>query len=191
MEYCEGGNLWELVTETKITDQEMVTIMIQLFKAIKHIHSINMIHTNIRLENILLVKKGECSIKLTGFGNAKRPGTFIEKDLGKNVHTPIYMPPEMIESKGKDCSYDFSADIWSMGVVMYILCYNKSPFFSSDGRPNSSEMRKRIKNGDYEINQGNIRTVEVKNLITRMLVVDKYRRIKIDDILKTKWFIQT
>lgn len=110
-----------------------------------YLHDINIAHRDIKLENILCttVDDENCVYKLGDFGFAKRP----ERNhlMESPCCTPFYAPPEVLSRE----RYDKSCDMWSLGVVMYILLSGYPPFYSMKGLPFSPGMQQRITTGLY------------------------------------------
>lgn len=95
------------------------------------------------------------------------------------------MAPEVL---GSD-RYDISCDIWSLGVIMYILCCGYPPFYSTHGQPISPGMKRRIKAGEYAFPDAEWSRVsqEAKDLIAGMLETIPEKRSTIDDIVNSNW----
>ena len=88
-------------------------------------HAKDIVHRDIKPENILIDNVDELYIKLTDFGFA----TYVQKqDLDEVLGSPIYMPPEIVKHQ----KYNSQVDIWSAGVVAYVLLTGRPPFFGSD-----------------------------------------------------------
>ena len=100
-------------------------------------------------------------------------------------YTPYYVAPEVL---GSD-RYDISCDIWSLGVIMYILCCGYPPFYSTHGQPISPGMKRRIKAGEYAFPDAEWSRVsqEAKDLIAGMLETIPEKRSTIDDIVNSNW----
>lgn len=88
--------------------------------------------------------------------------------------------------------YDKSCDIWSLGVIMYILLCGFPPFYSNHGLAISPGMKKRIRSGQYEFPNPEWENVskDAKDLIRGMLKTDPHARLSIDDVIKNKWIAQ-
>jgi serine/threonine protein kinase len=102
-------------------------------------------------------------------------------------YTPYYVPPEILRFQ----KYDISCDIWSLGVIMYILCCGYPPFYSTHGKRISPGMEKRIKLGKYEFPENEWANVsnEAKSLIDEMLETAPERRLTIDKIMRSKFIL--
>jgi serine/threonine protein kinase len=120
-------------------------------------------------------------IKLTDFGFAKE----VNLGLVTPCYTPYYVAPEVLGSE----RYDISCDIWSLGVIMYILCCGYPPFYSTHGQPISPGMKKRIKAGEYTFPDAEWSRVsqDAKSLISGMLETVPEKRSTIVDIMRSSW----
>lgn len=105
--------------------------------------------------------------------------------LLNSSYTPYYVAPEVLGSE----RYDISCDIWSLGVIMYILCCGYPPFYSTHGQPISPGMKRRIKAGEYAFPEAEWSRVskEAKDLIAGMLETIPERRSTIEDIMRSDW----
>ncbi|XP_050479845.1 MAP kinase-activated protein kinase 2 isoform X3 [Bombus huntii] len=125
-------------------------------------------------------------LKLTDFGFAKE--THMKDTLQTPCYTPYYVAPEVLGPE----KYDKSCDIWSLGVIMYILLCGFPPFYSNHGLAISPGMKKRIRLGQYDFpapEWSNVST-EAKNLIKGMLCTDPAQRLQIDEVMRNKWIAQ-
>lgn len=127
MEACEAGDLLSYVRRRKKLEAPLARhIFKQIVYGLGYVHSKGIIHRDVKLENILMDSKG--NIKLSGFGISKilQPD---EKFPREKFGTLAYMAPEMVSNKGR---YNHSVDIWSLGVVLYVMIYGKFPFNGRD-----------------------------------------------------------
>lgn len=99
------------------------------------------------------------------------------------------MPPEILLFE----KYDISCDIWSLGVIMYILCCGYPPFYSYNGDPISPGMKKRIKKGQYDFPDSDWLQVseEAKDLISGMLETVPEQRLNIDQVMQSRWMLNS
>lgn len=122
-EYLEGGELFDYISQRKTMNEETVCIIMeQLLSAVHYLHKKNIVHRDLKPENLLLAQKGDPSlIKLIDFGTSKRfnKGEIFKVPLG----TCYYVAPEVIKRQ-----YDSKADVWSCGIIMYILLCGYPPF---------------------------------------------------------------
>ncbi|KAF6041032.1 MAPKAPK2 [Bugula neritina] len=148
MECMEGGELFTSIqarADNAFTEREAAAIMRDIVEAIAFLHHLDIAHRDLKPENLLYTKKGPGAVlKLTDFGFAKYTGS--DKSLTTPCYTPYYVAPEVLGPE----KYDKSCDMWSLGVIMYILLCGYPPFYSNHGQPISPGMKKRIRNGQYE-----------------------------------------
>lgn len=188
MECMEGGELFAKISErlTPFTEQEVAKIMHQICTAVKHLHSQSIAHRDLKPENLLLTEQNDAIsiIKLTDFGFAKE----VNLGLVTPCYTPYYVAPEVLGS----VKYDISCDIWSLGVIMYILCCGYPPFYSTHGQPISPGMKRRIKAGEFAFPENEWSRVsdDAKNLIKGMLETMPEKRFTIDEIMRSTWISQ-
>lgn len=167
MEHCRGGELFDDIMKLKkYSEHECAQIMRQLLSCISYLHSINVVHRDLKPENILFDEKSDfMNIKLIDFGSAE---FFSKKPLSESIGTPYYVPPEVLQG-----NYTEKCDLWSTGVILYILIVGVPPF---DG-PSSKEIFKKISAGSYDKTSAAWKNAspEVKDLIENLLVSEAYR----------------
>ena len=144
MEYYEGGTLKQYIQDNKnkINEEKARIIIKQLLNALSYLHYVcDICHRDIKPENIMLLKKDDINtIKLLDFGLSS--DSFESKSYMENCGTLIYMAPEQINN----ISYSKIVDIWSVGIVLYMLLNNgKNPFYTPG--ENSEEIINRITKG--------------------------------------------
>merc|ERR1712038_515838 len=188
MEIMEGGELFSRIQEKKsFTEKEAAEIVKDICLAVKFLHDCNVAHRDLKPENLLYSAKGSSGIlKLTDFGFAKE--TMITNQLQTPCYTPYYVAPEVLGPE----KYDKSCDIWSLGVIMYILICGYPPFYSHHGKPISPGMKRRIRSGQYEFPKPEWTKVsdECKNLIKICLKTDPDERPNIDQVIESPWISQ-
>ena len=184
MEYIAGDNLFKVLTDQKdfkFTERAISKIMICLLKAVLFLHHNGIIHRDIKPENIVFLEIGNFNaLKLIDFGLSIQQNA--HKD-NRRVGTPYYMAPEMIMG-----NFNYASDVWSIGVILYVMVNGKQPFRGKS----KAEVFERIKNGDYDKNRLNKSkcSLEVKDLIRKMLVIEFDKRITLECALEHGWFKQ-
>lgn len=188
MECMEGGELFSRIQEKQaFNEREAAELMKDICIAVKFLHDMNIAHRDLKPENLLYSRKDHLGVlKLTDFGFAKE--THIQNTLQTPCYTPYYVAPEVLGPE----KYDKCCDIWSLGVIMYILLCGFPPFYSNHGLAISPGMKKRIRSGQYEFPNPEWENVskDAKDLIRGMLKTDPHQRLTIDDVIKNKWIAQ-
>ncbi|XP_077582160.1 MAP kinase-activated protein kinase 3 [Stigmatopora nigra] len=191
MECMEGGELFSRIQargDQAFTEKEASGIMRDIGTAIEFLHSINIAHRDIKPENLLYTSKNSNGIlKLTDFGFAKE--TTQHNPLQTPCYTPYYVAPEVLGPE----KYDKSCDMWSLGVIMYILLCGFPPFYSNTGQAISPGMKKRIRLGQYEFPNPEWAEVsqEGKGLIHQLLKTDPNERMTISQFMNHPWISQS
>uniref|UniRef100_U3JCS7 non-specific serine/threonine protein kinase n=1 Tax=Ficedula albicollis TaxID=59894 RepID=U3JCS7_FICAL len=148
LQILDGGELFSRIQDRgdqAFTEREASEIMKSIGEAIQYLHSINIAHRDVKPENLLYTsKRPNAVLKLTDFGFAKE--TTTHNSLATPCYTPYYVAPEVLGPE----KYDKSCDMWSLGVIMYILLCGYPPFYSNHGLAISPGMKKRIRMGQYE-----------------------------------------
>ncbi|CAH2101810.1 unnamed protein product [Euphydryas editha] len=191
MECMDGGELFQRIQDNRegaFTERQAAEIMHSICVAVRHLHDSNIAHRDIKPENLLYTSmEPNAILKLTDFGFAKE--TLTQADtLQTPCYTPYYVAPEVLGPE----KYDKSCDIWSLGVVMYILLCGFPPFYSNHGLAISPGMKKRIRLGQYDFPEPEWSNVssEAKNLIRGMLSVDPAKRLTIHQVMASPWVRQ-
>ena len=183
MEFLEGGELFDAITSIgSFTEESACQVMKQLLSAIYYLHSNNIVHRDLKPENVMLLQKpenGNYHIKLIDFGTAKifKPG----KKMNKFIGTSYYIAPEVLKEK-----YDEKCDVWSCGIILYILLCGYPPF---NGNTNV-EIFHAIQNQSplFAGEEWDDITSEAKELIKLMLRKNPNERWNAEQCLKHKWF---
>lgn len=182
-EFCEGGELFDIIQKAGHLEEEFAaTLMYQIFSAVFYCHCINIIHRDLKPENILLekeMKNGYSRIKIIDFGTAK---IFEKNSIQRRViGSRYYIAPEVLSKK-----YNEKCDLWSCGVILYIMLSGVPPFWGDT----SEEIFEKIKIGEYEMfgkEWGKV-SLHAKDLIRQLLVKDPAKRISAEEALNHEWF---
>ncbi|XP_036075267.1 MAP kinase-activated protein kinase 3 isoform X1 [Rousettus aegyptiacus] len=190
MECMEGGELFSRIQERgdqAFTEREAAEIMRDIGMAIQFLHSQNIAHRDVKPENLLYTSKGKDSVlKLTDFGFAKET---TQNALQTPCYTPYYVAPEVLGPE----KYDKSCDMWSLGVIMYILLCGFPPFYSNTGQAISPGMKRRIRLGQYGFPNPEWSEVseDAKQLIRLLLKTDPTERLTIAQFMNHPWINQS
>lgn len=178
MECLEGGELFHRVTERrKFSEKDAAEAAFQMLLAVNYIHTHGIVHRDIKLENFLYEKKDNNHLKLIDFGFSKiwDPNTKMALSCG----TLAYVAPEVLEK-----SYTSKCDLWSLGVVIFILLVGYMPFAGSE-----SHQVEMIKAGKCTYRKDSWAKVskEASDFVAKMLIVDPKKRLSAEDALKDQW----
>mmetsp|Transcript_24756 Transcript_24756/g.58118 ORF Transcript_24756/g.58118 Transcript_24756/m.58118 type:complete len:366 (-) Transcript_24756:870-1967(-) len=176
-----GGELFDrIVQKSYYNEKEARDTCMILFSAIHHCHKMKVAHRDLKPENLLLTSENDDSdIKIADFGFAKR--VTKPKSLTTQCGTPGYVAAEILEGK----PYDTQADMWSIGVIVYILLGGYPPFIESNQRT----LFRKIRKGQYEFHEeywGQV-SEDAKDLIRNLLTVDPDDRFDSNTALANKW----
>ncbi|XP_051965005.1 MAP kinase-activated protein kinase 2b [Xyrauchen texanus] len=187
MECMEGGELFCRLKERgdqAFTEREASEIMRSIGEAVEFLHGNDIAHRDLKPENLLYTsKRPDAQLKLTDFGFAKE--TTTSNCLTTPCYTPYFVAPEVLGPE----KYDKSCDMWSLGVIMYLLLCGYPPFYSNHGWPMSPGMTTRIRNGMYEFPNPEWSEVseEAKQLICHLLKTDPTERMTITEFMNHPW----
>uniref|UniRef100_A0A8C3YUH3 non-specific serine/threonine protein kinase n=1 Tax=Catagonus wagneri TaxID=51154 RepID=A0A8C3YUH3_9CETA len=174
-EFAKNGEMFDYLTSHgHLSESEARKKFWQILSAVEYCHSHHIVHRDLKTENLLL--DGNMDIKLAdfGFGNFYKSGEPLSTWCG----SPPYAAPEVFEGKEYEGP---QLDIWSLGVVLYVLVCGSLPF---DG-PSLPALRQRVLEGRFRIPFFMSRDCET--LIRRMLVVDPAKRIGMAQIRQHRW----
>ena len=180
-EYCKGGELFDIISKKRnFSEKEACIIMEQLLSGICYSHKNGIVHRDLKPENILLEDKSRnLEIKIVDWGYATQMKQ--RERLHEMDGISYYIAPEVLEG-----DYDEKCDIWSCGVILYILLCGYAPFYGE----NDKEIYNQVLKGEYDFPKEEWQNVseEAKNLVQKMLEKDTKKRITALDALQDKWF---
>ena len=196
MEYINGGNLFSFVKKRRKLSEKISRFLFrQIILGLKYIHSQNIVHRDIKLENILIDLNN--TIKICDFGIGKilsSPDELLYDQCG----TPMYMAPEILKCN-KDHGYKgFPVDIWSAGIALYIMLSGVLPFsvkneidsFLGDKRDKNQERSLALRNAIIHNEPKKIKKISkyAQDLLNGLLNKDPNNRLTCDEILNHPWF---
>lgn len=169
------------------TEDEARHVITQVLRAVRHMHAHNVVHRDLKLENILLSDDGDApSVKLIDFGLAR----FRESSapLRTICGSPLYIAPEILEletSANDDESYTTACDMWSVGVILFALLSGYSPFDHED----EAQLYQNIRNGIYHLEPGvwDFISNPAKSLVAGLLETDPRERLSAEQALAHEW----
>merc|ERR1712050_399501 len=180
-EFLDGGELFDRIMECQSFSEEMAsTIMEQILSAVVYLHKHGFIHRDLKPENIIFeTKDPKSKIKVIDFGTSchYEKGSKLKKKLG----TPYYIAPEVLKR-----NYDEKCDVWSSGVIMYILLCGYPPF----NGPNDKIIFQRVLEGKFAFPEEDWNGIskQAKDLIKKMLCYDPAKRSHTAECLQHEWF---
>ena len=184
-EQMKGGELFDrIVSKSFYNEKEARDVCRILFESIGYCHSKSVAHRDLKPENLLLRSEtNDSDIKIADFGFAKK--VLTPNSLTTQCGTPGYVAPEILEGT----AYDTKSDMWSLGVIIYILLGGYPPFIEQNQR----ELFRKIRKGQYEFHEEYWGSVsdDAKNLISSLLTVDPAKRLTADEAMKHKWMTQS
>ncbi|NXF96716.1 SIK2 kinase, partial [Eubucco bourcierii] len=174
-EFAKNGEMFDHLTSNgHLSESEARKKFWQIISAVEYCHSHHIVHRDLKTENLLLDANMNIKLADFGFGNFYKSGEPLSTWCG----SPPYAAPEVFEGKEYEGPH---LDIWSLGVVLYVLVCGSLPF---DG-PNLPTLRQRVLEGRFRIPY--FMSEDCETLIRRMLVVDPTKRITISQIKQHKW----
>lgn len=183
-EYCKEGELFDYITKFgPFKEKQASYIMYQIISAVFFCHSSKILHRDLKPENILIesIRKSDnyLNVKVIDFGTAK----IFEKNKNekKQIGSSYYMAPEVLNK-----SYTEKCDLWSCGVILYILLTKIPPF----GGKTDDAIFNKIKKGVYTVEHTPLAngSAEVLDLIEKLLEMNPKKRLSAEQALNHEWF---
>ena len=183
-EYLEGGELFDRIMECQSFDEKMASVVMeQIQSAVIYLHKHGFIHRDLKPENIIFeTKDPKSKIKVIDFGTSCsfEKGNKLKKKLG----TPYYIAPEVLKR-----NYDEKCDVWSCGVIMYILLCGYPPF----NGPNDKIIFQKVLEGTFSFPEEDWQQIskDAKEMIQKMLTYDPAKRHSQAECLNLEWIRRT
>ena len=176
IELCHNQTLHELLRRRKnLTELEVQYYIFQLVKCLQYLHGLKIIHRDLKLANLFISENMQ--LKLGDFGLATRID--FEGERKRTLcGTPNYTAPEILDGK---TGHSFEVDIWSIGIIVYILLIGRAPFEAN----NIKETYKRIRLKNYSFPQNAKISKPAKEFIESILLLEPYKRPSLEEILKS------
>lgn len=181
-ELAKGGELFDRIVEkTKdgaYSEKEAALIVMQIAESLKYCHDMNVVHRDLKPENLLLESdEGNAKVKLADFGFA----AYCQKPLNDGCGTLVYVAPEILRGD----EYKTKPDMWSLGVIAYILLCGYPPFFHTS----QEELSRKIVRGRYRFRPEDWERVsnDAKDFIRGLLKRDPDKRMSAQDVLNHPW----
>uniref|UniRef100_A0A672HXE9 MAP/microtubule affinity-regulating kinase 3 n=1 Tax=Salarias fasciatus TaxID=181472 RepID=A0A672HXE9_SALFA len=175
MEYASGGEVFDyLVAHGRMKEKEARAKFRQIVSAVHYCHQKNIVHRDLKAENLLLDADSNIKIADFGFSNEFTAGNKLDTFCG----SPPYAAPELFQGKKYDGP---EVDIWSLGVILYTLVSGSLPF---DGQ-NLKELRERVLRGKYRVPF--YMSTDCEGILRRFLVLNPTKRCSLEQIMRDKW----
>ncbi|KAH1089454.1 hypothetical protein J1N35_016711 [Gossypium stocksii] len=178
MEFAKGGELFTRISKGRFSEDLSRRYFQQLISAVRFCHSRGVFHRDLKPENLLLDENW--NLKITDFGLSAvtdqiRPDGLLHTLCG----TPAYVAPEILAKKGYDGA---KVDVWSCGIVLYVLHAGYLPF----NDPNLMVMYRRIYKGEFRFPKWT--SPDLRRFLSRLLDTNPETRITVDEIIIDPWF---
>ncbi|KAF1385336.1 hypothetical protein PFLUV_G00106670 [Perca fluviatilis] len=181
MEYVEGGELFDRIIDENynLTELDTVLFIRQICEGLQYMHKMYILHLDLKPENILCVSRATNKIKIIDFGLARRYKP--REKLRVNFGTPEFLAPEVINYE----FVSFPTDMWSLGVITYMLLSGLSPFLGDD----DNETLNNILACQWNFEEEEFADIsdEAKDFITLLLVKSKSWRMSAAESLRHPW----
>jgi serine/threonine-protein kinase SRK2 len=190
MEFASGGDMFEYVVKKNgLREDEARWFFQQLIVGLDYCHRMGVVNRDIKLENTLLDSSPRPLVKICDFGYSKHEK--FQSAPGSRVGTPAYLAPEVIlTTRGK--TYDGKiADIWSCGVMLYVMLVGAYPFERPEDKHDNQKLQKmiqRILHVDYAVPSHIRVSDDCKDLLKKVLVADPAKRITVEGIYNHPWY---
>ncbi|XP_078084476.1 myosin light chain kinase, smooth muscle isoform X1 [Mustelus asterias] len=181
LEIVSGGELFERIIDEdfELTERECIKYMLQINEGVQFIHKQEIVHLDLKPENIMCVNKTGARIKLIDFGLARR----LESTSSLKVlfGTPEFVAPEVINYE----PIGYATDMWSIGVICYILVSGLSPFMGD----NDNETLANVTSATWDFDDDAFDEIsdDAKDFISNLLKKDMKHRLNCDQCLEHKW----
>nr|XP_054500449.1 myosin light chain kinase 2, skeletal/cardiac muscle [Agelaius phoeniceus] len=181
MEFVEGGELFERIIDDDyhLTEVDCMVFVRQICEGIRFMHHMGVLHLDLKPENILCVAATGHMVKIIDFGLARRYNP--NEKLKVNFGTPEFLSPEVVNYE----QVSYTTDMWSMGVITYMLLSGLSPFLGDD----DTETLNNVLAANWYFDEETFESVsnEAKDFVSNLIIKDKSARMSADQCLRHPW----
>jgi calcium-dependent protein kinase len=190
LEICKGGELFDRILEAQHFGEDTVGHLAkQMIGGLHYMHHHNFAHRDLKPENYLLARDlpvTETPLKLIDFGMSRKfePG----QPMKTRVVTPFYVSPEVLGG-----TYTEKCDIWSLGVIFYIMFCGSPPFYSNhEGKRGDEDIFKKVKAGKYSFDPSDWKHVskQAQKFVSDCLQLDHTKRPSAEGLLEHPWVVE-
>lgn len=185
-----GGELFErIIARGHYSEKDAAQLLYSVCGAIGYLHNLGIVHRDLKPENLLYASNDPASqaydvIKVADFGLAKVIDNPHDRTMSTTCGTPGYVAPEILEQRG---GYGSEVDIWSLGVILYVLLCGFPPFYDE----NNAELFQQIKTGAYTFPSPYWDGISdlAKDLVKKMIQVEVSKRVTVKQTLEHPWVL--
>ncbi|NXL85648.1 MYLK2 kinase, partial [Alectura lathami] len=181
MEFVEGGELFERIIDDDyhLTEVDCMVFVRQICEGIRFMHHMRVLHLDLKPENILCVAATGHMVKIIDFGLARRYNP--QEKLKVNFGTPEFLSPEVVNYE----QVSYSTDMWSMGVITYMLLSGLSPFLGD----NDTETLNNVLAANWYFDEETFESVsdEAKDFVSNLIIKEKSARMSAGQCLQHPW----
>ncbi|NXT87134.1 MYLK2 kinase, partial [Anhinga rufa] len=181
MEFVEGGELFERIIDDDyhLTEVDCMVFVRQICEGIRFMHHMRVLHLDLKPENILCVAATGHMVKIIDFGLARRYNP--QEKLKVNFGTPEFLSPEVVNYE----QVSYSTDMWSMGVITYMLLSGLSPFLGD----NDTETLNNVLAANWYFDEETFESVsdEAKDFVSNLIIKEKSGRMSAGQCLQHPW----
>ncbi|NWI62390.1 MYLK2 kinase, partial [Todus mexicanus] len=181
MEFVEGGELFERIIDDDyhLTEVDCMFFVRQICEGIRFMHHMCVLHLDLKPENILCVAAVGHMVKIIDFGLARRYNP--QEKLKVNFGTPEFLSPEVVNYE----QVSYSTDMWSMGVITYMLLSGLSPFLGD----NDTETLNNVLSANWYFDEETFESVsnEAKDFVSNLIIKEKSARMSAAQCLEHPW----
>ncbi|NXW42536.1 MYLK2 kinase, partial [Nyctiprogne leucopyga] len=181
MEFVEGGELFERIIDDDyhLTEVDCMVFVRQICEGIRFMHHMHVLHLDLKPENILCVTATGHMVKIIDFGLARRYNP--QEKLKVNFGTPEFLSPEVVNYE----QVSYSTDMWSMGVITYMLLSGLSPFLGD----NDTETLNNVLAANWYFDEETFESVsdEAKDFVSNLIIKEKSARMSAGQCLQHPW----
>lgn len=174
MEYMEGGALTDVIDNNTLTEEQIATICFETCKGLQHLHRQNIIHRDIKSDNMLLDSRGH--VKITDFGFCAKL-TEHKNKRATMVGTPYWMAPEVVKQK----EYGAKVDVWSLGIMAIEMIESEPPYLNEEPL---KALYLIATNGTPKLKRPERLSKEIKSFLSVCLCVDVNYRASTDELVE-------
>ncbi|OXB67802.1 hypothetical protein ASZ78_005484 [Callipepla squamata] len=181
MEFVEGGELFERIIDDDyhLTEVDCMVFVRQICEGIRFMHHMHVLHLDLKPENILCVAATGHMVKIIDFGLARRYNP--QEKLKVNFGTPEFLSPEVVNYE----QVSYTTDMWSMGVITYMLLSGLSPFLGD----NDTETLNNVLAANWYFDEETFESVsaEAKDFVSNLIIKEKSARMSAEQCLQHPW----